>query len=243
MNDREILTATMAHLARDVTATFDGPCGTNYASWARSLRIRAHAIIDEATKATAALPAAAQATTPDKLCHEIEALHEALGPHRARREYERAAAAQADGEEVASGTLSQRIRPNSEAAPWVCDEVRRLESELVRLRARPAPSPVKVNMLEHANGIEVREVLSDGTDRMVVVVPRDVFIPAPSHALVEALDGYADLLETIAGGRIGHAPNRVYSDLLFDVDNIQARWAAVNAARSSLPAAKKEGGS
>lgn len=63
--------------------------------------------------------------------------------------------------------------------------------------------------------------------------------PSPAlAAIVEVLDGYADLLETIAGGRIGHAPNRVYADLLFDVEAIQAKWDALNRARASLP---KEG--
>ena len=50
MSERDLLVQTMAQLARDVTATFDGPCGTNYASWARSLAIRAQAIIDEANR-------------------------------------------------------------------------------------------------------------------------------------------------------------------------------------------------
>lgn len=31
-------------------------------------------------------------------------------------------------------SLSDRIRPNHEAAPWVCEEVKRLEAELVTLR-------------------------------------------------------------------------------------------------------------
>jgi cell division protein FtsB len=30
--------------------------------------------------------------------------------------------------------LSQRIRPNSEASPWVVEEVRELEAEIDRLR-------------------------------------------------------------------------------------------------------------
>lgn len=55
MSERDLLVQTMALLAHDVTATFDGPCGTNYASWARSLAIRAQAIIDEANR---------RATTP-----------------------------------------------------------------------------------------------------------------------------------------------------------------------------------
>lgn len=32
-------------------------------------------------------------------------------------------------------TLAERIRPNSEAAPWVCEEVKALEEENARLRA------------------------------------------------------------------------------------------------------------
>jgi hypothetical protein len=31
-------------------------------------------------------------------------------------------------------SLSERIRPNSEAAPWVCEEVKKLESENAALR-------------------------------------------------------------------------------------------------------------
>lgn len=52
MSERDLLVQTMAQLARDVTATLDGPCGTNYASWARSLAVRAQAIIDEANRRT-----------------------------------------------------------------------------------------------------------------------------------------------------------------------------------------------
>jgi ubiquinone biosynthesis protein UbiJ len=31
--------------------------------------------------------------------------------------------------------LSERIRPNSEAAPWVIEEVKRMEQDIERLRA------------------------------------------------------------------------------------------------------------
>lgn len=34
--------------------------------------------------------------------------------------------------------LSQRIRPNSEAAPWVCEEVKKLEAELEDMKSRNA---------------------------------------------------------------------------------------------------------
>lgn len=34
--------------------------------------------------------------------------------------------------------ISHRVRPNSEAAPWVCDEIITMEEEIVRLRAELA---------------------------------------------------------------------------------------------------------
>lgn len=107
--------------------------------------------------------------------------------------------------------------------------------EINRLRARPAPSPVKVNMLEHANGIEVREVLSDGTDRMVVVVPRDVFIPAPSQALVDV----DDVLRTVHAAIASWThPGMSEHDVWICYDKAIRRALAC----ATLAAAKKEGG-
>lgn len=195
--------------------------------------------------AAAALPAAAQACPECGGDHPRQLLAESglVDYHRCNFTGIHAGvltadlAAQADGEEATitsealAGALLDCGATNLGASCY------RLSTETLRLaaaklsdslRARPAPSPVKVNMLEHANGIEVREVLSDGTDRMVVVVPHDVFIPAPSHALVEAADAM----------RRAHAK---CGDL--DGPDCCKAARAYDLARSSLPAAKMEGGS
>ena len=48
-------------------------------------------------------------------------------------------------------SLSERIRPNSEAAPWVCEEVKGLESKLDAVQARCAK-------LEAYNGIGAKRL-------------------------------------------------------------------------------------
>ncbi len=51
----------------------------------------------------------------------------------------RAAPVSAEAAQQTETSLSQRIRPNSEAAPWVIEEVRRMEAAAAALRAAVSP--------------------------------------------------------------------------------------------------------
>lgn len=83
-------------------------------------------------------------------------------------------------------SLSERIRPNSEAAPWVCEEVKGLENKLDAAQARCAK-------LEVCNGIGakrleyMKEQLAAERARNEKLVRgiRSILPAPPYHPLVE----------------------------------------------------------
>ncbi len=69
---------------------------------------------------------------------------------------------------VAVPSLASRVRPGVEAAPWVCDAIMKLETELTRLRASLAAAPAQehATLLAGQGQDETMQALSDLTNAL-----------------------------------------------------------------------------
>ena len=104
--------------------------------------------------------------------------------------------------------LSERIRPGVEAAPWVCEEIRKLEEELAELRARVRPGVEEIAEIIYKDWYHIQSSnytsIAEAIHAILPPVPKVLSV----EEIVKCIDRGTDEYVLVGGEWLSHEAKR-----------------------------------